>query len=99
MGVSALCPGPVDTRIALAERNRPGREREALRPLTAPRGMAGEAIDAADVMDPADVAAQVVEAVRDERFYVLTHGDKYDDAIRERMEAILERRNPDGDVS
>ena len=50
-------------------------------------------------MDPADVAAQVVEAVRDERFYVRTHGDKYDDAIRSRMEAILERRNPDGDVS
>ena len=99
VGVSALCPGPVETRIALSERNRPGRERAALRPLAAPRGMAGEAIDPADVMDPADVAAQVVEAVRDERFYILTHGDKYDASIRERMEAILERRNPDGDVS
>ena len=92
MGVSALCPGPVNTRISLAERNRPGHAREAFRPLIAPRGMAG-------AIDPADVAAQVVEAVHDERFYILTHGDRYDDAIRSRMEAILERRNPDGDAS
>ena len=99
VGVSVLCPGPVDTRIGLAERNRPGRERGALRPPLAPRGIAGETVAPVDFMAPADVAAQVVEAVRDERFYILTHGDRDDDAIRSRMEGILERRNPDGDVS
>ena len=99
VGVSVLCPGPVATRIALAERNRPGGEREALGRPMAPRDVVGDAVAPADFMDPADVAAQVVEAVRDERFYILTHGDRDDDAIRSRMEAILERRNPDGDVS
>ena len=99
VGVSVLCPGPVDTRIGVAERNRPGREGEALRPPLVRRGAAGETVPEIEFMDPADVAAQVVEAVRDERFYILTHGDTYDAAIRARMEGILERRNPAGDAS
>ena len=45
-------------------------------------------------MDPADVAAHVVAAVRDERFYILTHPDRADHAIRARMEGILARRHP-----
>ena len=99
VGVSVLCPGPVATRIRLAERNRPGREGEALRSPPAPRDEAGGAVAAGEFMDPADVAAQVVEAVRDVRFYILTHdiladGEKYDAAIRARMAGILARRNP-----
>lgn len=94
VGVSVLCPGPVDTRIGVAERNRPGRERETYRPPPVRRGAAGETVPPIEFMDPADVAAQVLEAVRDERFYILTHGDKYDAAIRARMEGILARRHP-----
>lgn len=95
VGVSVLCPGPVTTRIGLAERNRPGREHEAPGATPARRAPAG----AIEFMDPADVAAQVFEAVRDDRFYILTHGDAYDDAIRSRLEGILERRHPAGDPS
>jgi hypothetical protein len=35
----------------------------------------------------------VVGAIRDERLYLLTT-DAFDDAIRDRMECILARRNP-----
>ncbi len=97
VGVSVLCPGPVETRIRLAKRTRPGREGEALRSPTAARDAAGGTVAAGEFkegMDPADVAAQVVEAVRDERFYILTHPDRADHAIRARMEGILARRHP-----
>jgi hypothetical protein len=44
-------------------------------------------------MDPADVAAHVVDAVRTRRFYVLTHDDTKQ-MVRKRMEAILEGDDP-----
>ena len=49
---------------------------------------------AADGMTPAEVAAHVVEAIHERRFYVFTHDDA-DAPIRERVQRILERRNPD----
>ena len=39
------------------------------------------------------VAGQVLDAVREERFWVLTHPE-LDNAIRTRVDDILERRNP-----
>jgi hypothetical protein len=44
-------------------------------------------------MPPAVVAQKVVDAIRDEQFYVLTH-DHFDATIRDRMEDILQRRVP-----
>ena len=44
-------------------------------------------------MQPDQVAEQVLQAVRDERLYAITT-TAFDDAIRERMDAILHRRNP-----
>jgi hypothetical protein len=35
----------------------------------------------------------VIDSIRAEEFYVLTH-DHFDDAIRARMEDILQRRKP-----
>jgi NAD(P)-dependent dehydrogenase (short-subunit alcohol dehydrogenase family) len=96
--VSVLCPGGVNTRIALATRNRPDEfldsaaERPAAAELerreqdwagrTGARGLAPEA-----------VAEQVFDAIRDEKFYILPH-DEFDAAIRTRMENILSRQNP-----
>jgi NAD(P)-dependent dehydrogenase (short-subunit alcohol dehydrogenase family) len=95
---SVLCPGGVNTRIALATRNRPDEfwDEGAARPSaeelerreqewaerTGPRGMR-----------PEEVAERVFRAIQDEQFYILTH-DEYDDAIRRRMETILARENP-----
>ena len=90
IGVSVLCPSAVDTRIADSTRNRPGDEpilddarfvADALRDLTS-RGL-----------DPADVAAMVVDAIRADRFYVPTNAS-YDGLVRGRCEDMLARTVP-----
>jgi short-subunit dehydrogenase len=92
--VSVLCPGLVKTRIMDCARNRP--ERLA---ATAPMGP----VEAAGWetlrqqlqtgMPPAQVADAVFQAIREERFYILTHPEGKD-WIRTRMEDILQERNP-----
>jgi NAD(P)-dependent dehydrogenase (short-subunit alcohol dehydrogenase family) len=92
--VSVLCPGLVKTRIIDCARNRP--ERLA---ATAPMGP----VEAAGWetlrqqlqtgMPPAQVADAVFQAIREERFYILTHPEGKD-WIRTRMEDILQERNP-----
>jgi len=42
---------------------------------------------------PATVAGIVVDGIRNDQFYILTH-DHFDAPIRARMEDILERRTP-----
>lgn len=93
VGVSVLCPGFVNTQIADSDRNRPAElqrdgevadefgMREMLRQVVA-GGMPCE-----------DVAACVADAVKSSRFYVLTHPE-LKDAIRTRMEDVLEERTP-----
>jgi NAD(P)-dependent dehydrogenase (short-subunit alcohol dehydrogenase family) len=92
--VSVLCPGLVKTRIMDCARNRP--ERLA---ATAPMGP----VEAAGwetlrqqmqtATPPAQVADAVFQAIREERFYILTHPEGKD-WIRTRMEDILQERNP-----
>jgi NAD(P)-dependent dehydrogenase (short-subunit alcohol dehydrogenase family) len=91
--VSVLCPGFVNTRIADSDRNRPAPlcnavERE--RPEEMERMIRGLL---AAGLPPAEVAAMVVDAIRTERFYVLTHPD-LTRLVRERMTDILEQRVP-----
>jgi NAD(P)-dependent dehydrogenase (short-subunit alcohol dehydrogenase family) len=95
--VSVLCPAVVNTRIGESERNRP----EALRE----EGSAGVPSQQMQAMEqafrsllatglaPAEVAAHVIEAVREERFYILTH-EETRERVRARMEDILESGNP-----
>ncbi len=96
---SVLCPGFVSTNIMTSERNRP----ESLR--TPPRELSEaeqafkamfEAMVAAG-MPPPDVAARVVEAICEERFYVFPHPETLD-FVRMRMETILALRNPSLDA-
>ena len=91
--VSVLCPGFVRTRILDADRNRPASLRTSATPQHDPEmeGRARAAIAAG--LPPAEAAAQVVDAVKNERFYVLTHSE-FAPWIQERMEDILEGRNP-----
>jgi NAD(P)-dependent dehydrogenase (short-subunit alcohol dehydrogenase family) len=86
--VSVLCPGFVQTRILESDRNRPaGLASGTERPRPAELA---EAVETAirEGLPPAEVARQVVEAVRADRFYVLTHVE-YANAIRERLEDVL----------
>jgi NAD(P)-dependent dehydrogenase (short-subunit alcohol dehydrogenase family) len=92
VGVSVLCPGFVQTRIAESDRNRPawapGREVGGAAELrTAVQQMVDGGI-------PAEVVAhRVLDAVRTDTFYILTHDDLMP-AIAARFEDILQGRSP-----
>jgi NAD(P)-dependent dehydrogenase (short-subunit alcohol dehydrogenase family) len=93
--VSVLCPGLVRTNIADAERNRPAGLRNPPVELT-PALRAGldhlkAAIAAA--MPPLLVADMVLEAVREERFYILTD-PRWIEVIQMRTESLLRLENP-----
>jgi len=92
VGVSVLCPGWVDTRIHESHRNRAGREeREATDEERAMLDVVGALL--ASGLDPADVAAQVLAAVRERRFYVLTHPD-WKPMISGRVDRIIAGEDP-----
>jgi NAD(P)-dependent dehydrogenase (short-subunit alcohol dehydrogenase family) len=94
VGVSVLCPAYVPTRITESERNRP---RELLVPEKSDQTLAREAMlrkaVASGKISADQVAQAVVAAVKEERFYILTH-PRIKGAIRARMEDILEERAP-----
>lgn len=96
VSVSVLCPGIVNTRIMESVRNRPeglatphpsdriaAARWETLRKLVA-SGMPAE-----------QVADAVFDAIRNEKFYILTHPEGKQ-SVRTRMEDILQDRNPTG---
>jgi NAD(P)-dependent dehydrogenase (short-subunit alcohol dehydrogenase family) len=94
IGVTMLVPGLVATRIYESERNRP----ERLKPSG---GAAAETPELQSIaanlytnaLSPDEVAEQTFEAVSQNRLYQFTTVS-FDDAIRDRAEAILARRNP-----
>ena len=91
IGVTLLCPGLVDTQIYRSERNRPA-------DLIPAEGVAPERPDlensAAAGLQPDAVADMLFDAIVARQFYVLTTSS-YDTAIRERVDALLARRNPE----
>ncbi|MGH8934483.1 MAG: SDR family NAD(P)-dependent oxidoreductase [Egibacteraceae bacterium] len=91
IGVSVLCPGGVKTRIFEAERNRPVRLRDP-HPTTAVTEELREAFLAA-AAEPDAVAGKVVEAIREERFSVMTHPE-WLDAVRARCAGIIDGTAP-----
>jgi len=95
IGVTLLCPGLVATRIYESERNRPSRhrlQRGAAAESPELQAVAGNLIQ--NALAPQEVAEQTFAAIRDNRLYQLTT-TSFDDAVRERAEAILARRNPE----
>ena len=94
VGVSVLCPAYVPTGIADSERNRPaGIEPSSKTKETIAReAMLRKAVSSGR-LSADDVARAVVQAVKEDRFYVLTH-PRIKGAIRARMEDILEERAP-----
>ena len=76
IGVSVLCPHFVRTRIGESGRNRPERYGETQTPDPAsPIGQMLTLITAsiAAGIDPAEVAARVLSAIREDELYVFTH--------------------------
>lgn len=98
IGVSVLCPGAVKTRIPESSRNRP----QGLQPnpenipqvtpkmqkrIEARRKMFESA------MLPSEVADKVFKAIRDNKFYIITHPE-LKDRIQKRHVNIIEERTP-----
>jgi NAD(P)-dependent dehydrogenase (short-subunit alcohol dehydrogenase family) len=89
VGVSVLCPGWVRTGIAEAQIAAAEADGDAT--VSAFGDVIRGFIDSG--MDPADVAARVVDAVKERRFYILTHPDSAA-MVRRRMEAIVNGEDP-----
>lgn len=96
--VSVLCPHIVATRILEAERNRPEHLTNDLNPSAIAQQAAarGEMLKrfAQIGMPASQVADEIVGAIQNERFYILTH-PKIKTNVRKRMEDILEERVPE----
>jgi NAD(P)-dependent dehydrogenase (short-subunit alcohol dehydrogenase family) len=95
--VSVLCPGFVNTNVLDSQRNRPSRLQNAPDGKESPpqaeavRQRIQQAVR--EGMPPQQVADIVFGAIREERFYILTH-PTWKGAIQIRMEDILQERNP-----
>ena len=103
IGVSVLCPGLVMTNIFESQRNRPdeladGEEARGLSALVGGDGDGAATEDAigafGQILSPDDVGAAVVDAVREDRFYILTHPDSTEALVRTRCDDIVEARHP-----
>lgn len=75
IGVSVLCPGVVNTRVHLCERNRPGGDRSLGDDTTS---RLGDQLPGFRAMEPSEVAACVMDAVVERRLYVFTHPEWID---------------------
>lgn len=94
VGISVLCPGWVRTKIHESERNRtdlPEVEEDPDENLLAMKEMVGNWI--AEGLQPAHVASLVVDAIRERRFYVLTHPE-WQGMVRDRVDRMLSGENP-----
>lgn len=105
IGVSVLCPGLVMTNIFESQRNRP--EALAADDDAASGGMSALVEGAGDshatedavgsfgqILSPDEVGAAVVDAVRRDRFYILTHPESTEALVRTRCDDIVDARHP-----
>jgi len=102
VGVSVLCPGVVKTNIATAQRNRPTHlQRERVKAVSESARAPDEArlrnaaIAAAleKGMAPGDVASQVVDAMYQRRFWVLSHPELLAE-VEHRNQQLANLENP-----
>ena len=80
--VSVLCPGRIRTRMIERHLAEEGVDIDADAELRA------------SYMLPAEVGDLVIEAIRDERFYILTHPESIKERVRSRADDILLDRGP-----
>ena len=97
IGVSVLCPGFVNTNIYDSARNR---QPEYGQPNIAPTPEGEQLREMLQAMrstmlQPAEIGDLVFEAVRTRNLYIIPAGsDALDNAVRDRLENVVERRNP-----
>jgi NAD(P)-dependent dehydrogenase (short-subunit alcohol dehydrogenase family) len=88
---SVLCPGPINTNIVRSDRNRP-KESAEQHIETEPGARFWNMLTAslAQGMDPDEVGPMVLDAIRNDRFWVFTHPD-----MVEVVQAQLDRARSD----
>jgi NAD(P)-dependent dehydrogenase (short-subunit alcohol dehydrogenase family) len=97
LSASVLCPGWVNTQILDAERNRPaefGPARTADLPAEARQRRAVVESLLRQGFPPEEVAAQVVDAIKNDTFYIFPMQDYIWQAVRQRFEGVINRTNP-----
>jgi NAD(P)-dependent dehydrogenase (short-subunit alcohol dehydrogenase family) len=95
VGVSVLCPAYVPTKIGHSERNRPAELTEDAPPTPsqiAARERSTRAV-ASGRLSAAEVARMTFDAVRDNRFYIVTH-PKMLASVELRLQDIVAQRSP-----
>jgi NAD(P)-dependent dehydrogenase (short-subunit alcohol dehydrogenase family) len=91
VGVTVVCPGFVRTRISESGRNRPARygPTQAPDPASWAGTLAAQLAELSRAgLDPSDVAARVLTAIRKDELYVFTHPEMRAE-VEERFAAIL----------
>ncbi len=96
VSASVLCPGYVDTNILKNSEIRPAEFPDAAPPAEGPvvdifREWFTEQL--AQGLSPREVGDQVLSAIREDRFYILTHPD-WSYLIEHRLKTILSGQNP-----
>jgi len=96
VGASVLCPGFVNTRIMDWERNRPPSLKSPSTIVSAEHQADIQRYreSMATAMPPLELAEHVFAAIRERRFYILTHPE-HTSRIQTRMESIVQGRNPE----
>jgi NAD(P)-dependent dehydrogenase (short-subunit alcohol dehydrogenase family) len=86
VGVSLLAPGPVKTRMVDAERNRPQNVPAATEPgrLAVMERLAAKTAEAG--LEPSEVAGKVLDAIRANAFFVLTHPEMAQAGVQRRLD-------------
>ena len=95
IGVSVVCPGLINTNIMTSSRNRP--ERFAERGTPGDAALAWSSALAAGLSSgypPSEVAEQIVQGIRDERFYIVPSQPDVTARVTARAQDILALRNP-----
>ena len=87
IGVTVLCPGPVKSNIHELAQNRPERFREDSGFLEAEQQL-GERQVSDMWMEPEEVGKMILDAVLNNKLYVITHGE-WRSAAEARFEAML----------
>jgi NAD(P)-dependent dehydrogenase (short-subunit alcohol dehydrogenase family) len=98
LSASVLCPGFINTNIFDAERNRPAEfgPRRDRASLPAERRAELEMMEQLlkGGIQPEEVARQVFEAIRDDRFYIIPTQQMFLDLLNTRLEDVRLQRNP-----
>ena len=91
IGSSVLCPGFVNTNIGNAERNRPANMQKSDLPDIDDETFAPFAAMLKNGKAPSEIADIVIDAIKNNVFYILPH-PAWDDTVREHFDEILARK-------